>query len=80
MLALKGDQLVPGVSVSGTIALSPAPLPEDGETVVATLRAQGPAASSAKLSATWTTAGAEAVARVAGVADGGSLSATLPAP
>ncbi len=80
VLALKGDQLVPGVSVSGMIALSPAPLPEDGEAVVATLRAQGPAASSAKLSATWTTAGAEAVARVAGVADGSSLSATLPAP
>jgi pimeloyl-ACP methyl ester carboxylesterase len=81
LLTLAKDQLVPGVAVSGTVTLSPAPLLEDGETAVASLTVTaGEGLRPATLMATWTTAGADAVARVSGEVAGVSLSGTTPAP
>ncbi len=79
LLTLSADRLVPAVPVSGTVALSPAPLPEDGMTAVATLTARSEGIT-AQLTATWTTSGSSAVARVAGEAGGASVTGTMPAP
>jgi pimeloyl-ACP methyl ester carboxylesterase len=80
LLTLSRDQLIPGVPVSGTVTLTPSPLGEDGLLAVASLTVAVDGLGQATLMATWTTAGAQAVARVAGVVDGVSLSGTLPAP
>lgn len=80
LLSLSGDQLIPGVPVSGTVALSPAPIAEDGQTAVATLTVSVAGLRPASLTATWTTSGPEAVARVVGEVAGASVSGTLPAP
>jgi hypothetical protein len=93
LLTLSGEQLIGGIAVSGTLALAPAPLAADGETVVATLSVTSAAAppsraghapaspaTSATFTATWTTSGAGAVARVAGNVAGVAVSGTLPAP
>jgi pimeloyl-ACP methyl ester carboxylesterase len=79
-LTLRGDELVPGVSVSGSVRLSPASEPLDGEAVRASLRVQAPGDPVLALTANWTTSGAAAVASVAGVAGGLVLSGTTPAP
>jgi TAP-like protein len=80
LLTLGRDQLVPGVAVSGTVTLAPAPLAEDGQTAVATLTATAAGGPPATFTATWTTSGSGAIARVAGVVAGASISGTLPAP
>jgi pimeloyl-ACP methyl ester carboxylesterase len=80
LLTLSHDQLVPGVAVSGTVSLSPAPLPEDGQTVVASLTVAGERRRRSSFTATWTTSGSDAVARVAGEAEGAGVSGTMPAP
>ncbi|HXD55454.1 MAG TPA: alpha/beta fold hydrolase [Solirubrobacteraceae bacterium] len=80
VLALRRDQLVPGVPVSGTVTLSPAAIPEDGQTAVATLSVPGAGGRAATFTATWTTSGSGAVARVAGEAGGSTVSGTMPAP
>ena len=80
ILTLHGDELVPGVSVSGTVTLSPAAIPEDGRTAVATLSVPSGPHEAATFTATWTTSGSGAVARVAGSAGGATVSGTLPAP
>ena len=79
-LTLRGDQLVAGVPVSGTVTLSAAAIPEDGQTVVATLTVPAGPHETASFTATWTTSGSGAVARVAGTAGGATVSGTLPAP
>lgn len=80
LLTLHGDELVPGVAVTGTVALSPAPIPEDGQTAVATLSVTVPGGRGAAVTATWTTSGAGAIARVGGEAEGSTVTGTMPAP
>ena len=80
LLTLRRDQLVPGVPVSGTVTLARAALAEDGQTAVAALTVSGEGGPPATLTATWTTSGSGATARVAGEADGAVVSGTLPAP
>jgi pimeloyl-ACP methyl ester carboxylesterase len=80
LLTLSRDALVPGVPVSGSVSLSAAALPEDGQTAVATLTASGEGGHTATITATWTTSGSGAVARVAGEADGAAVAGTMPAP
>jgi pimeloyl-ACP methyl ester carboxylesterase len=79
-LTLAGDQLVPGVAVSGTIRLSPAPDPLDGQNVIAHLTATAPGVHVASFTAAWTTQGAGALAQVVGTAGGEPVAGTLPAP
>lgn len=79
LLTLKHDQLVPGVQVSGTVTLTPAPLAADGQTAVANLTVVVNGLSGI-LTATWTTAGPQAVARIGGEVGGVSVSGTMPAP
>jgi hypothetical protein len=80
VLTLRGDQLIAGLPVSGTVTLLPAPLAEDGQIAVATLSLPARSGGPASLTATWTTAGAGAVARVGGQVAGSSVSGTMPAP
>jgi pimeloyl-ACP methyl ester carboxylesterase len=79
-LTLTGDQLVPGVAVSGTISLRPAPDPLDGRTVLAHLTAAAPGVRAASFTASWTTQGAGARAQVAGTVGAEPVNGTLPAP
>ena len=72
-LTLAGDQLVPGVAVSGTVRV--------GETVVtALLGVVGPSGRSVDLTASWPVTGAAAVAQVTATAGGRAFTATCPAP
>jgi pimeloyl-ACP methyl ester carboxylesterase len=80
-LTLERDQLVPGVAVSGTVKLTPAPIADDGQDAVATLTV--PAANGlgkATFTATWTTAGTDASAHVAGKVAAALVNGTMPAP
>ncbi|MHB8242320.1 MAG: alpha/beta fold hydrolase [Solirubrobacteraceae bacterium] len=79
LLTLKHDQLVPGVSVSGTVRLAPASPAADGQTVLATLSASASGLRSASFTASWTTAG-PGPAQVLGNAGGESVSGSMPAP
>jgi pimeloyl-ACP methyl ester carboxylesterase len=79
-LTLERDQLVPGVVVSGTVALSPAPSAVDGDAVVATLTASAPGLGHASFTAAWTTAGQAAIAQVQGSVAGLAVVGTMPAP
>jgi pimeloyl-ACP methyl ester carboxylesterase len=80
LLTLRRDQLIPGVAVSGTVTLAPAPLAEDGQTAVASLTVTGEGGRPATVTATWTTSGSDAIARVAGEVDGSGVSGMMPAP
>jgi pimeloyl-ACP methyl ester carboxylesterase len=80
LLTLSHDRLLPGVSVSGTVALAPSPIAIDGDDAVATLTASAHGAQAVSLTATWTTAGADAQAQVSGSAGKQSLAGTMPAP
>jgi hypothetical protein len=80
LLSLDRDQLVPGVAVSGTVALAPDPIPLDGETVTANLTAKAPGLASATLTASWTTTGADAQAQLVGTIGKASVSGSMPAP
>jgi pimeloyl-ACP methyl ester carboxylesterase len=79
-LTLKRDELIPGVAVSGTVALTPSVVASDGQTAVATLIVKAPGMPSASLKASWTTAGAEAQAQVLGTAGKQPVAGTMPAP
>jgi pimeloyl-ACP methyl ester carboxylesterase len=79
-LTLTGDQLVPGVAVSGTIRLSSAPDPLDGQSVLAQLTATAPGVRAASFTAGWTTQGAGAQAQIAGTVGAEPVAGTLPAP
>ncbi len=79
-LTLAHDQLIGGVRVSGTVALSPAPDPEDGELAVAQLTATAPGLRHSVIHAGWTTSGSGALARVTGTVEGAAVAGTMPAP
>ena len=80
LLTLKRDQLVTGVAISGTVTLSRSPIAGDGQLAVATLTARAAGARPESLTASWTTAGSDARAQVAGRVAKQSLSGTMPAP
>ncbi len=80
LFTLKNDRLLADVAVSGTVALSPAPIAADGETVIATLTTRSAGIAAGSFTATWTTAGAGALAQIAGAVGREALSGTLPAP
>jgi pimeloyl-ACP methyl ester carboxylesterase len=80
LLTLTRDELIPGVQVSGTVSLSPAPIAEDGETAVAQLSAVAAGVRRSSFTATWTTSGAGAIARVSGSVEGRAVTGTMPAP
>jgi pimeloyl-ACP methyl ester carboxylesterase len=80
LLSLKRDQLVPGVAVSGSVSLTPASDPEDGETVLATLTARTGGIGKGSFTATWTTSGADAQAQLVGAVGAQPVAGTLPAP
>ncbi len=79
-LTLVRDQLIAGVRVSGTVTLTPAPDPEDGEAVLAQLTAVAPGLRRSSLHASWTTSGTGALARLTGTVEGAAVSGTMPAP
>jgi len=80
LLKLARDRLVAEVAVSGTVKLTHAPNPEDGETVLATLSAKAPGISRGSFTATWTTAGAGAQAQLVGAVGHQPVSGSMPAP
>jgi pimeloyl-ACP methyl ester carboxylesterase len=80
VLTLEGDELIPHVAVSGTVKLLPAASEVDGETVVATLTVKAHGMPKASFTATWTTAGAEALAVVSGKVKKKSVAGSMPAP
>jgi hypothetical protein len=80
LLNLSGDELIEGVPVSGTVALSPAPSAEDGQTALATLTVSAPGVGAGSFTATWTTSGTAAMAQVSGQVAGVPVAGTLPAP
>jgi len=80
LLTLSSDQLIPGVKVSGTVSLTPAPAPEDGFTARASLSALAPGVGKATLTASWTTSGTNAPAQVSGTVGGHAVAGTVPAP
>ncbi len=79
VLTLAHDQLIPGIAVSGTVTLSPAPIALDGEVAVATLTVTGAGKGPDSFTATWTTAG-PGMAEVSGVVEGVSVTGATPAP
>jgi hypothetical protein len=68
------------VPVSGTVALSPSPIAEDGQVATATLNATAKGGGKIALTATWTTAGTSALAQVAGSVGRVAVDGTMPAP
>ncbi len=80
LLTMTHDQLIAGVQVSGTVRLSPAPIAQDGQAVVAQLSVAAPGVRRASFTASWTTSGADAVARVSGTVEGRAVFGTMPAP
>lgn len=79
-LTLQRDQLIADVAVSGTVALSPSTIASDGQTVVAMLTVKQSGKATATLTASWTTAGAEAQAQVLGTIGKQPVVGTMPAP
>jgi pimeloyl-ACP methyl ester carboxylesterase len=77
-LRLTGDQLVPGVAVSGTIRLTAAADPLEGQSVIAQLAANAPGVRGASFTAGWNTQGAQA--QVVGTVGGEPVAGTMPAP
>jgi hypothetical protein len=80
LLTLRRDQLVEGVAVGGTVALSPSSSPVDGETALATLSVEVADTPAEALTASWSTAAAGARAQVLGRAAKQALAGTMPAP
>jgi pimeloyl-ACP methyl ester carboxylesterase len=80
LLTLDRDQLIEGVAVSGTVALSPSANPVDGQAVLATLTVKAAGMPAVSLTAGWTTAGADAEAQVSASVAKLSFAGTTPAP
>jgi pimeloyl-ACP methyl ester carboxylesterase len=80
LLKLRRDRLVPGVSISGTVKLTPDTDAAEGYAVQATLSAKAPGVRRASFEATWTTAGAGAQAQLTGAVEGQRVAGTMPAP
>jgi hypothetical protein len=80
LLSLQGDELIPGVAVSGTVRLRPAGEEVDGLAATATLTVAAPGVPEAQLSGSWTTAGTSSLAAISGSVGSEHLLATVPAP
>jgi hypothetical protein len=80
LVKLRGDRLLPGVAVSGTVKLTKAPLALDGELASATLTAVAAGMPRGSFTASWTTSGAGAEALVSGHVGDESIAGTMPAP
>ncbi len=76
LLTLHRDQLIPGVGVSGTMALSPSKNPIDQFDVLAHLTITG----GGRFIARWTIFGSHAVARIHGTVGGRPIAGTAAAP
>jgi len=74
-LVLEADQLIPGVSVSGSVVLE-----NGGRSARASLSATGPGGTAVVLVATWSTAGAGALAQVSASTPTVRFSGTMAAP
>ncbi len=79
-LHLRGDELVPGVAVSGMVRLSGDPTGTHGARVTARLTATSRAHLAGRFTAQWSATAPGAVAVVSGTVDGTRLSGTIPAP
>ncbi len=79
-LTLRGDRLLAGVAVSGSVTLAGDANPLDGDAVNASLTARAPGMRPASLAAAWTTSGSDAEAQVVGDVGGESVVGSLPAP
>jgi pimeloyl-ACP methyl ester carboxylesterase len=80
LLTLQGDELIPGVAVSGTVRQTPASEAVEGNEATATLTVSAPDSPEATLSASWTTAGSLALAEISGSVGSEQVLATVPAP
>jgi pimeloyl-ACP methyl ester carboxylesterase len=80
LLTLDHDKLVPGVAVSGTVALSPAASPIDGQAAVATLTVKVAGMPAESLTANWTTTGTTPAQVLGTAAKKQPLAGTMPAP
>jgi pimeloyl-ACP methyl ester carboxylesterase len=78
LLKLKGDQLIAGVAVSGTVQLRPSK--NVGQVAMAKLRVSTPGMPSESLIASWHTVGANAAAEVSGYSSVRALRGAMPAP
>ena len=79
LLTLAGDELVPGVRVSGTVTLTPSPIAVNGDIAAAALTVSAAGLPKAAFTATWTTAGA-AAAEIAGTVGAQAVQGSMPAP
>ena len=80
LLSLHRDRLVTGVTVSGTVALSPSSTPADGQVALAKLTVKTAAMPAVSLTASWTTAGVNAQAQVSASAAKLAFAGTMSAP
>jgi len=80
LLTLHGDQLIPGVVVSGSVNLSAASEPIDGTAVTAALSVSASGLPAATLSASWATSSSAAIAGISGSVGSEHVLATAPAP
>jgi len=80
LLKLARDELIEGVKVSGTVALTPDAVPAEGMSVLAQLTASAPGLSGASFTASWTTSGTNAIAQVSGSVGGHAVAGSAPAP
>jgi len=75
LLTLHGDELIPGVAVGGTVALTPARNPLAAFGVLAHLTTGG-----GRFVARWTISGSNAVATITGTVGGQAVAGSTPAP
>jgi pimeloyl-ACP methyl ester carboxylesterase len=80
VLTLSHDQLIQGVAISGTVTLASSPAEDGGETVLAEVVAKVRGEPSGSFTATWTTAGADALATVSGKFKQQIVAGSMPAP
>ncbi len=78
--SLRGDQLIPGVVVSGRVVVQGARNPVDGQVAVATLTASAPGMARGRFTARWSTDGPRAAAEVRGAVGRLPVAGTMPAP
>jgi hypothetical protein len=79
-LMLHGDQLVPGVPVTGTVMVAAAAGEREGQTATARVTINAPGLPPASFTATWSSGGAHTRASVSGIVNGQRVSGTMPAP
>jgi pimeloyl-ACP methyl ester carboxylesterase len=79
LLRLQGDELIPGVAVSGTLKLTPADQEVEGSVVSAKLTVTARGFETGTFTASWTT-DAAGPASITGSVGGETLAGTTPAP